>query len=272
MDEFHYYLTKRTTLTISTDISIDEMRQAIANSMGIDVSKVPEFDLTKELAEIRKQSDRVNEIIKGYKELLLTITKSTKDKYEELHDIGKFILASGDTLTIQIPEVIFDFPDFILINEDQERIGVEHTRLMNEEMKAIIKTVKYFISEANKLLEVELNHINKTVNIFVDLNQKVIGECTFKNKRFTASQKTEVSKIIATYIKSELIGGNIPRPDFITHIEITPNKDDRIDLLLGEEYFTRNDFEEQLITRIERKEPRANAYRCATKFDQLWLI
>jgi len=103
------------------------------------MDELPEFDAKAELAGIRAQSNRVDEIIKDHQALFQRNPKTTKDKYEELHDIGKFILAVGDTLKIQVPEVVSEFPDFIL-KQEQCKIGIEHTRLMSEEMKAMVKT------------------------------------------------------------------------------------------------------------------------------------
>ena len=272
MNGYYKILTKRTTLTLPTNLSKDEMKQAVANVLGIPLEQMPEVDIYDELAKIRQQSQRVNEIIKDHQALFLRNPKTTKDKYEELHDTGKFILAAGDNFELHVPEKITDFPDFILNGEHMKQIGIEHTRLMSEEMKAAVKTIKHFISKANELIAHKYGHLSKTVNIFVDFNQEVIDQRTFKSKRFTRPQKEQIPKLIAEYILSELTGGTIQKPAFITQTEITENHDSRIDLLLAERYFTQEDFMQQLIQRIQKKEKRTIAYRRATNLENLWLL
>lgn len=271
MEGLYRILTKRTTLTMSTDLSAEEMRKAIANTMGVSIEEVPVLDPATALTEIRKQSNRVNEIIKEHQALFQRNPKTTKDKYEELHDIGKFILAAGDNLKIHVPNTVSDFPDFVL-KDERQIIGVEHTRLMSEKMKAIIEMAKYYIGKAGKLLADEFGYLSKTVNIFVDFNGEVINGRSFKHKGFSLPQREIIPQIIAEYIKSELTGGDVPKPAFISQVEITPNKDSRVDLLLAERYFTQDDFTEQLIRRIGKKEERANAYRSVTNINQLWLL
>jgi hypothetical protein len=271
MERFFRIVTQRTTLKLSTDLSQDEMRQAIAKAVGRSVEEIADFDQASALAEIRKQSNRVNEIIKGHKLLFDSNPKITKDKYEELHDIGKFILATGDVFTIQVPEVPADFPDFILAQKHY-KIGIEHTRLMSEEMKAVVKTAKYYIEKANQLLADELGYLSKTVNIFIDFNREVINGLSFNTKGFSSKEREEIPKIIAEYIKSALTGGNIPKPSFIIQVEITSNNDSRIDLELAERYFTQEDFAKLLINRIDKKETRADNYRSVNDFNELWLL
>jgi len=122
------------------------------------------------------------------------------------------------------------------------------------------------------LLTDEFARLSKTVNLFVNLNKEVIGGRNFKTKGFSPQQREEIPKIIAEYIKSELTGGQVSKPSFITQIEITPNKDSRVDLELAERYFTQDNFSDQLIKRIEKKEKRADDYRSVHDFDQLWLL
>lgn len=90
MDVSFRIVKKRTTLKLSTHLSPDEVREAVANAMGIEPGQAPDFDPIKALEEIKNQLSRVNDIIKTHKMALESNPKTTKDKYEELHDIGKF--------------------------------------------------------------------------------------------------------------------------------------------------------------------------------------
>lgn len=264
-------LLRRITFKFSTDMSEDEIRKAISESMGKQLEQVPQFDFNHEKERMKNEMNQVQVIIKDYKSKLDSSPTVTRDKYDELADVGKFILFANDRLKIDVPNDLLKFPDFILLFEDQ-KIGLEHTRLMSEETKAIFKTAKYCIGKAREIIEAELNHLSKTVNIFIDYNENIIGENNFKNKRFTPEQKKEIAQTMADYIKSELTEGNVPKPNYIIQIKITPNKDSRVDLELAESYFTNPEFTEILLERIQKKEKKANRYRSETNLNIIWLL
>lgn len=271
MDGSFRIVKKRTTLKLSTHLSPDEVREAVANAMGIEPGQVPDFDPIKALEEIKNQSSRVNDIIRTHKTALESNPKTTKDKYEELHDIGKFILASGDQFKIYTPDLIPTYPDFTLTYGNY-KIGVEHTRLMSEEIKATIKTASFYIKKAEAIIAKDLSQLSKTVNIFVDYTKGVIGNGNFKNRRFTQQEREQIPHIFATYIRSELTGGNISKPDFISQVQITSNQDYRVDLELAESYFTEEEFSALLLEKIGKKEAKADNYRKACCVNELWLI
>lgn len=264
-------ILKRTTLKFSTDLPEPEIRKAISESMGISIEKVPKFDFENEKARLTNEMKRIEMITKDYKAKLDNSANVTQDKYDELFDVGKFILFANNNFKIEVPNDLLRFPDFILSFEE-EKIGLEHTRLMNEETKAQFKTAKYYIKKAEELIATEFNHLSKTVNIFIDYNQNVIGESNFKNKRFTPEQRRQISETLAEYIKSELTEGNVPKPNYIIQTKITSNKDSRVDLELAESYFTLSDFNDLLLERIQKKEERANSYRSEATLSVVWLL
>lgn len=264
-------LLKRTTLKLSKDLSEEEIRKAISESIGIPIEQVPRNDFEDEKRKLTDQRNKLEKIIADYKDKLEGDTSITQDKYEELYDVGRFILFTNEEIRIHIPDEILKFPDFILLLQDQQ-IGLEHTRLINKEIKAIFETAKYYIKKAEELIADELNHHSKTINIFIDYNENVIDKSNFKNRQFSPEQRKNVSKAIANFIKSTLTGGNIPKPNFISQIEITPNNDLRVDLELAETYFSLSEFTELLIQRIKAKERKASKYRIAGNVTELWLL
>jgi hypothetical protein len=266
-----YTVLKRTAIKLSTDLSEDEIRQAISEISGKPPERLPEINFDEEKRKIRNESDKVKMIIKDYKGKLDTIANITQDKYDELQDVGKFILFANEKFKIDVPSQILKFPDFIISFENQ-KIGLEHTRLINEETKATIKTAKYYIEKAQEIIRRELNFLSKTVNIFIDYNHNVVGLKNFKNRQFTIEQKKELVHTIAKYIKSELTGGNTPKPDFISQIKITSNKDSRVDLELAESYYTNQEFTDILLQRIQKKEIKANNYRIESNLSIVWLL
>ncbi len=264
-------ILKRTTLKFSTDLPEEEIRKAISESMDIPIEQVPQFDFENEKERMKNEMNKLEGIIKDYKAKLNHTPNVTQDKYDELFDVGKFILFMNDKLEIEVPNELLKFPDFILSFE-KEKIGLEHTRLMSEETKAIFKTAKYYIGKAEEIIAPELNHLSKTVNIFIDYNENVIGESNFKNRQFTPEQKKEVIQTIVDYIKSELTGGAFPKPSYIIQTKITPNKDSRVDLELAESYFTLPEFTDLLLECIEKKETKANSYRTEANLKIIWLL
>ena len=222
---------------------------------------------------MRGECDNVQRIIETCKAKFDTDPKITSDKYEELYDIGKFILFSKDKLKIHVPEVIQECPDFTLLYlYNQLKIGVEHTRLWSNETRAIFKAAKHYLAKAEEIIAKDLSHLSKTVNIFIDYNKNEIGEGNFDNRKFSKDQRNQIPHIIADLIRSELTGGNLPKPAFISQVEITQNKDSRVDLELAESYFTKAEFSDQLLNCIANKERKADNYRNARTVNELWLL
>ncbi|TDH18145.1 hypothetical protein EXU57_24145 [Segetibacter sp. 3557_3] len=252
-------------------MSENEIREALSRIMSIPLEQLPHTNFTEQLAKIQLESGRVDKIISNYKTKLQFDPKTSQDKYEELQDIGRFILANGDKLHIPIPATIPEYPDFILSYKGWT-IGVEHTRLMSNKGRAAYKAAKYYLAKAEDIIGKDLAHLSKTVNIFIDHSKKVIGEGDFHNRSFSVQQRNELPQIIANFIISELTGGIVLKPDFISRIEITPNQDTRVDIELAESYFTENEFSILLLERIAKKERRVDDYRNAIKVDALWLL
>ena len=262
---------KRTTLKLSTDLKEEDVRAAIAKAKGIPLERVPPIDFEAIKSKLRDEYYKVQKIIEACKLKFDSNAKITADKYEELNDIGKFILFANERLQIDVPEIIQEFPDFTLLI-DHLKIGLEHTRLWNNRTRARFKAAKYYLDKAEEIIAKDLAHLSKTVNIFIDYNKNVIGDANFDNRNFNIEQKNQIPIIIADFVRSELTGGNLLQPSFISQIEITSNKDSRVDLELSETYFTKTEFSDQLIECIAKKEDKVYKYRNARKVDLLWLL
>jgi|ERR1017187_919179 hypothetical protein len=249
------------------DVSI---REAIAQVTGESLNNVPLFEFSKILQKITESALKLNEITAGLKAKLLS-EGAKQDKMEELVDVGRFLIATKGAMKLIVPDVLPKLPDFLL-SVDNYKIGLEHTRLVSNELIATFKTVKHCLKEAEAMLAPELAHLSKTVNIFIDYDRNINGDSNFTIRRFTKEQKTEISKLIADFVRSELSNGKIERPHFINKIKITPNKDSRVDIELAESYFTKSDISDQLLTAIANKEKKANNYRNAEKVDSICLL
>lgn len=258
----------RTSVKLSTHMTAEEIREAIAKLRGIPLEQVPHIDFEAEKAKMYAQWRKVEQTIAGMKALLDSDPKTKPDKYEELYDIGKFIVSFNDKF--QIDASFQEYPDFTLLFE-QYRIGVEHTRLWNDKERAMFKAAQYYIEKAEQILK-DLSHLSKTVNVYIDYGKKVIGDGNFDNRNFTSEQREQIPILIANFIRSELTGGNVVKPDFIARAEITRNEDSRVDLELGESYFTKTEFTDHLLNCIRKKEDKAVRYRNARTVNGLWLL
>lgn len=136
----------------------------------------------------------------------------------------------------------------------------------------MFKSVKYYLKKAEKIIAKDLSHLSKIVNIYINYRQNVIGQGNFDNRAFSPEQKHQIPQVIADFIKSQLTAGDVQMPAFISQVEVTPNKDLRVDLELAEKYFTKTEFSDQLLKCIGRKEEKANNYRNARKVNALWLL
>lgn len=265
------FRTIRTTFKLSTDMKEEEIREAIAKAMQIPLEQVPPIDFEAVKAKMRGEYEKVQKIIESSKALLDSDPKTRLDKYEELNDIGKFIIFFNENLQIHVPEVIQKFPDFTLLF-NQFKIGVEHTRLWNNEARAMFKAAKHYLAKAEEIIAKDLRHLSKPVNIYIDYSKNVIRDGNFDNRMFSQEQKSLIPHLIADFIRSELTGGNVPKPAFVSQVEITPNKDSRVDLELAESYFTKTEFSDQLLECIAKKEEKADKYRNARTVNALWLL
>lgn len=261
----------RTTFKLSTDMKEEEIRAAIAKARGIPLEQVPSIDFEAVKSKMRSEYEKVQKIVEGCKAKFDSRPKVSSDKYEELNDIGKFILFANDNFQIHVPEVFQDYPDFTLLIDGLRR-GVEHTRLWDSKTRALFRSAKYYLAKAEEIIANDFSYLSKTVNIYIDYSKNVIGDGNFDNRKFSKEQKQKIPLIIADFIRSELTGGNVPKPTFISQVEITPNKDSRIDLELAESYFTKTEFTDQLLECITKKEDKADNYRNARTVNALWLL
>jgi len=262
---------KRVTLKLSTDLSNEEIRMAIANAMGIPIEIVPQINFPAAKTKIREESQRVNAIVAEYKLKLQSIRGIRADKFEELHDIGRFILAYDQNIALITPQIIPKFPDF-KVKRGNDIIAIEHTRLIREETKASIKTARYLIKKANERIADQYNYLSRTVNIFIDYGVEVINGKSFKTRKFSPLEKDTIITTIVEYVIGIVKNEEVSKPSFVQQVTVSSNKDSRIDLELAENYLTQNEFSEFLLDRIISKEKKAASYRNNRDFTALWLV
>ncbi len=116
----------RRTAKISTLGTEEEMLQEITKAFNIPVEQIRSQNIAQKLKEVTQGYHQTSSIIDEYKDFL-TQKGATKDKFEELYDVGKFVVALNIQSTLEIPTNTSAIPDFI-ISSDNKSIGIEHTR------------------------------------------------------------------------------------------------------------------------------------------------
>lgn len=105
-------LLTRTTFKISNMGSEEEIRQRIAEQMGIPIDRVPPFNAGAELEKQKQIMLAIQEITAPYLAMLKSNPKAGVDKKKEALDLGRFIQSSGLDIKIIVPESPLSYPDF----------------------------------------------------------------------------------------------------------------------------------------------------------------
>ncbi|QEM05016.1 hypothetical protein DIU31_016380 [Mucilaginibacter rubeus] len=261
----------RTVVKISKLGTPEEMRARIAAATGFPIEAINMDNM-----EAQQQSEDSNwlavaALTQPYHDLLDAQPQVTPDKYEELLDVGRFVIDSALPLTLVVPETPTLYPDFLLMRAN-EQIGLEHTRLIRREAIPTIKAAKQFVANAHKLLLSANPDFFGTVNVFIDYNHQVAGEHNFENRKFTVSERKQVTQQIADYIYSVGTGGNFPKPAFIEKVSFVPNPEPRLDVNLSENYLAKAGFSELLLDTIRPKELLAETYLSSAAVKNCWLL
>ena len=260
----------RKTFKISNQGTEEEIKQRIADVYGVSVDQLPPMDIKSEFERNRNNWMQVSELIAPYEAFLKGQAHTSADKFEELTDIGRFIVAWPDKLDLIVPDEPLEYPDFT-VQSSGRTIGIEHTRLINPSLKAAFNSAKQLITEAETILKNRNLDYKRTVNIFINFSKPVINESNFHNRNFTRKEKKQISISIADYIESLLLAKAPEKPIFIEDVVITSSQDSRIDLILAEEYIAKEGFLDLLNARIDAKEAKFDNYISAA-LNSCWLL
>jgi hypothetical protein len=118
---------KRTSLKLSIDLSNEEVRKAISDFIGVPLNSIPDVDFKSEIEKIKEHKRAVDTIINNYKARFKDSPQFSVDKLDELVDLSRFILASGNKFSIQIPNTILEFPDFIITDDGKNKRLIYNT-------------------------------------------------------------------------------------------------------------------------------------------------
>ncbi|WP_431294153.1 hypothetical protein [Pedobacter sp. P26] len=181
-------LLTRKTFKISNQGTDEEIRQRIADVYGVPLNQVPPINIKAESERNRNHWMKVSELTQPYELYLKGLAHTSQDKFEELNDIGRFIVDSTEELELIVPETQLAYPDFT-VRQDGRTIGIEHTRLINPKLKAAFNSAKQVITDA----EIDLKNRNLdfkcTVNIFINFSRPILNGATFYTRNFNRQEK-----------------------------------------------------------------------------------
>lgn len=260
----------RRTATISTLGSEDEMMTEISQALKIPIDKLKGQEIFRKLNELTDQHEKFSTLIKEYKEFLLN-QKAREDKFEELYDLGKFLISITPPYSLELPEKISTIPDFIIIHE-QQRVGVEHTRLINSETKNLIKTTTWILKKAEQILLIKNAGLNQIINISINYSKITVEGKNLTTDIFSAKDKEAVAEIIASLIENLLAGNEIPLPSFVENISISDKSVHPLNIKLNENYIAKDEFQQLFEKTIAAKEKKYSSYSNNKTLDEIWLL
>ena len=265
-------LMKRTSVKISNLGTVQEIMERITQATGYAMDRLSAENIARQMVEQRNNWLAVSALTAPHKNFLESIQpRPTPDKFEELLHLGRFVHAAADGLEIVVPDEPILYPDF-LIRKNGHIIGVEHTRLIDGEARARIKMVQHFIENANKQLQEIYPQFYGSVNIFIDYSQPVVGDHNFDNRKFTLLEREQVTRQIADYIYAVAKHLPMEKPGFIAQVSYIINPEPRLNISLGENYISKDGFEELILQRVSAKKKRFKTYMSASAISKCWLL
>ena len=259
----------RRTAKISTLGTEEEMIQEISQTFNIPIEQIRNQNIAQKLKEITQGYHQTSSIIDKYKDFL-TSKGAPKDKFEELYDVGKFLISLKINGTLEIPNHISAIPDFIISSENK-RIGIEHTRLMNTNSQIWIKKVSQIIKKAETLLLQRKPELKQIVNISINYWKLNINGKDLSVK-LSIQDKEQIASEIADYIESLLTNGELTKPPYVDRVSISEMSEHPLSLILNENYIAKTESTNLFEERIRDKETKLGSYLVNNSLDELWLL
>lgn len=260
----------RKTAKLSTLDSDEEIKRQISSIFGIPAEKIDAAEIRKGLTAIDENYEKVTHLTNPLSEYLKA-QQSKPDKLEELTDIGRFLIAMNLDCSFVVPDRPLPYPDFI-VSIKEEKIGIEHTRLLNSEYQKFNKTIKYILQNAEKSLREKNSSLTQIVNLSLNYYEEALKGYTLSTPNLSKNQKNKIAEIISTYILELLCQQNPAKPSFIANVDIATNSVHPISVVLIEKYLGRTEFKELLGTILQSKESKYDKYSTIKNFTELWLV
>lgn len=260
----------RKTLKLSTLSSEEEMKKQVSNTLNIPIDKLDRFNFLEGIDKINSNFKKVDELTAPYKEYLTTLN-SKADKFEELIDIGKFLISLNTPCSIDIPEKSLPYPDFIVKRADKT-IGIEHTRILNTGSQIFIKNIRQILKTAEQIVKSINPNLTQVVNLSFNYQIEAVNNKSLSNPSLTKSEKDSIAQLVSSFVYAHLENRNATKPDFIDKIQFSTDSVHPISINLIENYIGKTEIESLLSGRLASKEGKHSNYSTISSFDELWLV
>jgi hypothetical protein len=258
---------RRRTALISLDGNIDEILHSISQTLNIPLDQINRSEIQEKIRINKLNFEATYQIIESSHNFLKE-NKSTKDKIEELHDVGKFIKNYHEKLELLVPTSVDQVPDFLVQNNDRT-IGIEHTRLIDNQIEKVIGTVRKILRKAKDNILSRNELTNTLINIQPHYDIQILGNKTLSSS-LTPSELQRIAKIF----ENDIINTASDRskiPAYLNVLTFTATEHP-LELNLMETYSTKHSFEHLLKSAISKKEAKAVNYKQYSNISELWLL
>lgn len=260
----------RKTAKLSTLSSEEEMKKQLSNIFDIPLEKLDKFNFSENIQSINANYKKVEHFITPFKDYLTSV-KSKPDKFEELNDIGKFLVSLEIPCSIVVPEKALPYPDFVIASEHKS-IGIEHTRLINIGSQRFIKNITQILKTAEQNLRRKNSNLIQIINLSFNYQIEVVNNKSLSNPTLTKVEKDLIAELISDYVYSHLENPNTTKPGFIDKIEFSMDSVHPLSINLVENYVGKTEIEKLLIKRLDSKEQKYSHYSTIKNFDEIWLV
>ena len=266
----------KTSVSIPGGLSKEDLNRIMSEAMGKEILLSDDFFEEYKNGEEKKY--QVRKLIEPfYSNLIEKNTRRSLEKVDELIDLGKFIYWVNLTTHENIEIVECDenmIPDFVVKYKDQ-LIGVEHTRLIDNDIIIEISELENAIKKAAQIILEKEPTMTGLFNIYISSSVPLMHDK--KYKKFDKTQKKEfnnkkdkIPNEIAEYLRSIKEGLDSNKPDFIEKIVLADMPE--LELRLNQNYFAKELTTEKLIFSIRQKEDRIENYLKAKELKHCWLL
>lgn len=231
----------------------------------------PDFELTDDqyLDYITPHEDRavIAQIISPfYNQLESSPSKDSQKKKGELLDLARYLFHNKRYDKCKILECS-ERPDFIL-NQENERVGVEVTRLWDELSTSQANSLKKLLERATSLTKQIEPSASGTVNLKIALSVPILDNLTID--QLSKIQKESVAKDISAYALALM---RQERPNTLPFVQkaITINNND-FDIILSEDYLPPVLTVPILEKIVDGKDEKVGGYKLAHSLQKMWLL
>ncbi len=264
-------ISRIVTGKISTNATIEEQKEAIEKLMGFSPGFLKDVDIKFDEAPVRENFLASQKVIAEQLAQFKMHPKTTTDKYQELEHLGKFIVATGEPIVIEVQEQPLTYPDFV-VQFNGKRIGIEHTRLMDREVNKLISVNSKYLDQAKEIILLRDPGITGILNVSFHHFAPVVAGKSFNDISFTKEEREGIPKKIAMYLIAYLRGTGIEKPAYIQSVSFTPNPGMQLDIIYREQYLGKKDEDDLLMKTITPKEERFISYAQNKTLDEFWLL